>query len=113
MFESSPKKGDVIFFDNSYDENKDGEVNDKLTGIGFIVEIDKEDTIHYLTKTSKGIEMKQMNLKMKDQASIKDKNLTKTVNSQTRWQTAKEKKAGVEVPTLSAQQFNSFGSFFK
>ncbi len=113
IYESSPKKGDVIFFDNSYDENKDGILNDKLTGIGFIVEVDKEETIHYLTKTSKGIEMKQMNLKMKDQASIKDKNLTKTINSQTRWQTAKEKKDGLEVPTLAGQQFNSFGSFFK
>ena len=109
-----PKKGDIIFLDNTFDADKDKEVNDILTSIGIVVDVDKEETVHFLYKGSKGITLKQINLKFKDQGDIKDKNITKTINSKMRWFSKKDKEDSEKnTPELSSQLFNSYGSIFK
>lgn len=109
---NNPKPGDIVFFDNTYDVNKDGVFNDKLTSIGLVIETDKEGTIYFLYNTSKGVKLKMINFKHPEQKIIKNKNITKTINSQMRWLTKKEKKseASDKLPTLSSQLVNSFGS---
>jgi len=112
---SSPKAGDIVFLDNTYDKDKDGEFNDKLTSIGIVTEVDKDGTIYFLYKTSKGVKLKVMNLKTPEQENIKNKNVTRTVNSKMRWLTKKEKamEGSDKFPQLSSQMLNSFGSIFK
>jgi len=112
---SMPKPGDIVFLDNTYDKDKDGEFNDKLTSIGLVTEVDKDGTIYFLYKTSKGVKLKVMNLKTPEQENIKNKNITRTVNSRMRWLSKKEKamEGSDKFPILSSQMLNSFGSIFK
>ncbi|MCC7459663.1 MAG: C40 family peptidase [Proteobacteria bacterium] len=42
-----PKVGDLIFFSNTYDVNRDGKINDPLSHIGVVTKIDKEGTISF------------------------------------------------------------------
>ncbi len=109
---NNPKPGDIVFFDNTYDADKDEVFNDKLTSIGLVIDTDKEGTIYFLYNTSKGVKLKMINFKHPEQKNIKNKNITKTINSQMRWLTKKEKKNGSsdKFPTLSSQLVNSFGS---
>ncbi len=108
-----PKKGDIIFLDNTFDADKDKIVNDKLTSIGIVVDVDNEETVHFLYKGSKGISLKQINLKLKEQENIKNKNVVKTINSKMRWFSKKDKEKSENTPELTSQLFNSYGSIFK
>ena len=112
FFGKMPEIGDLVFFDNTYDANKDGVFNDKLTGVGIVTEIDKDGTIFFLYNTSKGVSLKMINMKYPEKKNIKSKNITKTVNSQLRWLTQKEKSDPIayKYPTLSAQLLNNFAS---
>ena len=114
LSKENPKAGDIVFFDNTFDKDKDKEFNDKLTSIGLVVEVDKDNTIYFLYKTSKGVKLRMMNLKHPEQENIKNKNVTKTINSKMRWLTKKEKKVEENKKyELSSQLLNSFGSIFK
>ena len=114
LYKENPKVGDIVFFDNTFDKNKDKEFNDKLTSIGIVVEIDNEGTIYFLYKTSKGVKLRMMNLKHPEQEKVKNKNITKTINSKMRWLTKKEKENEENKKyELSSLLLNSFGSVFK
>ncbi|MDA3956668.1 NlpC/P60 family protein [Oceanispirochaeta sp.] len=55
--------GDLLFWDNTYDQNGDGKINDTLTHIGMVVSIDDGGNIlfiHYNYR--KGIVLAKMNL---------------------------------------------------
>ncbi|MDH4128802.1 MAG: CHAP domain-containing protein, partial [Spirochaetota bacterium] len=43
-----PRQGDLVFFHNSYDKNKDGKENDPLTHIGIVENVDTDGTIHFI-----------------------------------------------------------------
>jgi len=63
----SPLPGDLIFWDNTYDRNEDGEWNDPLTHIGIVVAVSGEGQIEYVhANYSKGIILEYMNLKDPD-----------------------------------------------
>ncbi len=58
-----PKPGDIIFWDNTYDRNDDGRVNDYLTHTGMVVEVEKDGTVHYVHHNyRKGVVFARMNL---------------------------------------------------
>jgi len=96
--------GDLIFFDNTYDKNKNGKLDDKLTSIGLIIDKDKRGNIKFLINVSGKVRLKHMNLKKKeDKVLVNEKE--KTINSVMRF-FKKDKK-------LSYQLFNTFGSIFK
>ena len=40
-----PHLGDLVFFDNTYDRNKNGRWDDPLTHIGVVIDVDGDDTI--------------------------------------------------------------------
>lgn len=62
-----PVPGDIIFWDNTYDKNGDGERNDYLTHVGIVVEVDEDGTVTYLHEHyKKGIILEKMNLKFPD-----------------------------------------------
>lgn len=58
-----PAPGDIIFWDNTYDKNKNGKPDDYLTHMGMVVSVDKTGTIEYIHENyRKGIILARMNL---------------------------------------------------
>jgi len=58
-----PKPGDIIFWDNTYDKNGNGKLDDYLTHMGMVVSIDDEGNIEYIhANYRKGIVLAKMNL---------------------------------------------------
>ncbi len=58
-----PKSGDLIFWDNTYDRNGNGKMDDYLTHVGMVVGVYKDGTIEYVHEhIRKGITIERMNL---------------------------------------------------
>jgi len=105
-----PNVGDIIFFDNTTDRNRDGRVNDKFTHIAIIVKVNKNGTIHYIHKSNRGINIQKLNLRHSNKAYIKHGKKKIKVNSYLRKRRKNDKR---NTPYLSSQLFRSFGSLFK
>lgn len=60
-----PRAGDVVFWDNTWDANDDGDKNnDPLTHAGVVVRVEDDGTIHYLhSHIKRGIIVEVMNLR--------------------------------------------------
>ena len=43
-----PAPGDIIFWDNSYDRNKNGRADDELTHVGMVVSVDTSGNVTYV-----------------------------------------------------------------
>ena len=54
--------GDLVFFHNTYDANKDGRVNDRWTHVGIVEKVRKDGTVIFVSRVSRGIERYRMNL---------------------------------------------------
>lgn len=62
-----PELGDLAFFDNTYDRDRDGRFDDELTHIGVVIAVDDDDTITIAhAGTSKGRTTLTMNLREPD-----------------------------------------------
>jgi hypothetical protein len=63
----APQPGDIIFWDNTYDQNEDGRWNDTFTHTGMVVQASEWGTIDYVHHNyRKGIVLERMNLKEPD-----------------------------------------------
>lgn len=63
-----PAPGDIIFWDNTYDKNKNGKLDDYLTHMGMVVNVNDDGNIDYIHENyRKGIIMARMNLYKTDQ----------------------------------------------
>ncbi|NGZ04385.1 MAG: hypothetical protein CV090_15195 [Nitrospira sp. WS238] len=56
------RPGDLVFFDNTWDFNGDGEPNDPLTHIGIVEEIEPDGTVIFISRVANAIERYRMNL---------------------------------------------------
>lgn len=54
--------GDLVFFNNTWDANKDGRVNDALTHVGVVERIERDGTIVFISRVSRAIERYRLNL---------------------------------------------------
>ncbi len=54
--------GDLVFFDNTWDYNGDGEANDPLTHVGIVERVEFDGTIVFISRVSEAIERYRMNL---------------------------------------------------
>ena len=71
-----PLPGDLVFWDNTYDRNSDGQWNDTLTHVGMVVAVDSDGTIHYVHHNyRKGIVLARMNLIQPDTVVLGGKRL--------------------------------------
>ncbi len=62
-----PLPGDIIFWDNTYDENADARWDDPLSHVGMVVRVDKDGTISYVhDHIRNGITIDYMNLRKPD-----------------------------------------------
>lgn len=57
-----PTAGDLVFFDNSYDRNGDGLLNDRFTHMGIVDEVSADGTAMIIHATNHGIVREPMNL---------------------------------------------------
>ncbi len=105
-----PQIGDIIFFDNTTDRNRDGKVNDSFTHIAIVVNVLANGTIYYIHKSHRGINIQKMNLKYPNDVYVKRGKKKIKVNSYLRKRRRKDKK---DTPYLSSQMFRAFGSVFK
>ncbi len=57
-----PRPGDLVFFHNTWDRNRDGRVNDMLTHVGIVELVEADGTVVFVSRVSRGVERYRMNL---------------------------------------------------
>ena len=57
-----PRPGDLVFFRETYDRNRDGLRNDGMTHIGVVERLEADGTLTFIHRGSKGIARSRMNL---------------------------------------------------
>jgi cell wall-associated NlpC family hydrolase len=60
--EGSPRPGDLVFFRNTYDRNRDGRRNDGLTHVGIVEAVDEDGTVTFVHRGGSGIVRAHLNL---------------------------------------------------
>lgn len=58
--------GDLVFFHNTWDFNRDGLPNDPLTHVGIVEKVEADGTVLFVSSLSRGIERYRMNLRHPD-----------------------------------------------
>lgn len=56
--------GDLVFFDNTWDYNGDGQVNDPLTHIGIVERQEQDGTVVFISRVAGAVERYRMNLSL-------------------------------------------------
>lgn len=73
-----PTPGDLVFFRETYDQNKDGRRNDGLTHVGIVDQVDADGTVTVIHRVKRGVVRYRMNL---SQPKVgKDPNTGKILN---------------------------------
>lgn len=54
--------GDLVFFDNTWDFNGDGRLNDPLTHVGVVERLEPDGTVIFISRVANAIERYRMNL---------------------------------------------------
>jgi hypothetical protein len=63
LYESGrPVAGDLVFFRETYDRNRDGRENDGLTHIGVVGDVDADGTVAVIHRVARGVVRYRMNL---------------------------------------------------
>ena len=103
-FDRAPRAapGDLVFFDNTYDRNGDGRLNDRLTHAGLVEQVLSDGTMLIVHATNHGIVREAMNLAHPHEAGA-------TINAPLRRKGARD---GARTPHLMAELFAGFGRIF-
>ncbi len=67
-----PVAGDLVFFHDTYDLNRDGRDNDGLTHVGLVEAVEADGTVVVIHRVAKGVVRYRMNLAQKERAQGKD-----------------------------------------
>jgi cell wall-associated NlpC family hydrolase len=59
----NPRPGDLVFFHETYDRNRDGLRNDGLTHLGVIESVERDGTVVFVHRGGSGVKRSRMNLK--------------------------------------------------
>ena len=59
---SNVSPGDLVFFDNTWDFNGDGKLNDPLTHVGVVERLEPDGTVIFISRVANAIERYHMNL---------------------------------------------------
>lgn len=105
-----PQPGDLIFWDNTYDKNKNGRFDDYLTHVGMVIAVDETGQLTYIHHNYlKGIVLEYMNLKNPDQFEYNNGTITVRANSPMRMRNS----GGPRDKWLSSHLFRDFGKAHK
>lgn len=96
-----PVAGDLVFFRDTYDLNRDGRDNDGLTHIGLVETIDEDGTVLVIHRVARGIVRYRMNLATPDQPRASD---GRVIND------ALRAPRGRHPPQLASQLFAGFAT---
>ncbi|WP_227027519.1 CHAP domain-containing protein [Corallococcus soli] len=58
----NPRPGDLAFFKETYDRNRDGKRNDGMTHIAVVERVDADGTVTFIHRGGKGVSRSRMNL---------------------------------------------------
>lgn len=58
----APRPGDLVFFRETYDRNRDGRRNDGMTHVGVVEGVADDGTVTFIHRGSKGVARSRMNL---------------------------------------------------
>jgi peptidoglycan DL-endopeptidase CwlO len=100
-----PRVGDVAFFDDTYDRNKNGRRDDELSHVAIVESVDAAGTITLVHNGSRGVVRIRMNLRHPHDQTDGTGNV---INDPLR--AAKAKDNG---PVLTAELFRAFGSLWE
>lgn len=64
-----PVPGDLVFFTETYDKNRDGSRNDGLTHVGLVDALEPDGTVLIIHRVARGVVRYRMNLEQPDTAS--------------------------------------------
>ncbi len=62
-----PLPGDLVFFKETYDLNRDGQTNDGLTHIGLVEDVEADGTVLVIHRVARGVVRYRMNLSTPNQ----------------------------------------------
>jgi len=82
-----PAPGDVAFFENTYDRNGNGRLDDDITHVAIVTSVDEDGTIHMVHKGGSGVTRLMMNL---DRPDLHQDESGKVINSYLRNRTRKD-----------------------
>ncbi len=105
LFHENPSPGDLVFFDNTYDRNRDGKLNDPLTHVGIVTRVEVNGTVHFLHDMKGKVRENVMNLARPQ--ILKDEN-GNAVNDYMRRRKRSDRGG---TPHTAAGLFADFGSF--
>ncbi|PTL76917.1 CHAP domain-containing protein [Vitiosangium sp. GDMCC 1.1324] len=97
-----PKPGDLVFFRETYDQNRDGRRNDGLTHVGLVDGIESDGTVVVIHRVKRGVVRYRMNLAKP--SLRRDPRTGEVLNDMLRAPGAGK------VPVLTGQLFAAFGS---
>ncbi|MBW2703568.1 MAG: CHAP domain-containing protein [Deltaproteobacteria bacterium] len=97
-----PAIGDLVFFDNTHDRNKDGRANDPLTHVGIVERVDADGTVTFIHRVRRGTLRYRMNLFQPKQRRAKQSR--KTLNHHLRLGASKGE------PRLTGELFHAFAT---
>jgi hypothetical protein len=97
-----PKPGDLVFFRETYDQNRDGRRNDGLTHVGLVDEVASDGTVVVIHRVKRGVVRYRMNLAKP--SLRRDPRTGEVLNDMLRVPGAGK------MPVLTGQLFASYGS---
>jgi hypothetical protein len=62
ILEQPPRPGDIVFFRETYDRNRDGRANDGLTHVGIVERVEDDGTVLVLHRVARGVVRYRMNV---------------------------------------------------
>lgn len=97
-----PLPGDLVFFDNTWDQNGNGRVDDPLSHVGVVETVDADGTVRFIHRIGRKIVRWRMNLAWPSQRADSKGN---TLNHYLR------AAGGGQPPKTTGELFVAFGSF--
>jgi peptidoglycan DL-endopeptidase CwlO len=102
-----PDRGDLVFFDNSYDRNRNGVLDDRLTHLGIVEDVLADGTVLVLHSTNHGVVREPMNLRRPHAAKSAG---GEAINAVLRRRTAHDARG---TPHFMSELFAGFGTVFR
>ena len=96
--------GDLVFFDNTWDYNGDGLVNDPLTHVGIVERVESSGTIVFISRVAGAIERYRMNVAHPHIHRTADGRLLNDYMRRKHW------RDGEQTPYLTGELFAAFGT---
>lgn len=96
--------GDLVFFDNTWDYNGDGRINDPLTHVGIVETVEADGTIVFISRVAGAIERYRMNLSQPHVHRTADGRVLNDYMRRKHW------RDGAQTLYLTGELFAAFGT---